>query len=347
MIAPLKHGPWHLADLQHVPKNGMKVFSCFHCAGGSTMGYKLAGYDVLGGVEIDPKIMAIYRANHKPKHSYLMGVQDFNNLPDDSLPESLFNLDILDGSPPCSTFSMAGLREQAWGKLKMFREGQAVQVLDDLFGHFLFTVNKLRPKIVVAENVKGMILGKARGYTREIIQSFASLGYTVQVFLLNASSMGVPQRRERVFFIANRLGRRIDLRFGERNIPLHSAIRGITIDAPFRKLSALRQKNWQKTSVGKHFGSSRAETIPTFSRCDPKTPTYTLAAMETLTHWSQPRFLQGLEVNRVQTFPDDFNFCGQNATYVCGMSVPPYMMQRVALQVQAQLLEPKTAEKKE
>ncbi len=50
-------GPWNLTDLKEVKSNGLKVFSCFHCGGGSTMGYKLAGYEVLGGVEIDPKMM--------------------------------------------------------------------------------------------------------------------------------------------------------------------------------------------------------------------------------------------------------------------------------------------------
>jgi DNA (cytosine-5)-methyltransferase 1 len=51
--------------------------------------------------------------------------------------KELFDIDILDGSPPCSSFSMSGSREKAWGKNKKFREGQANQVLDDLFFHFI------------------------------------------------------------------------------------------------------------------------------------------------------------------------------------------------------------------
>lgn len=74
------------------------------------MGYKLAGFQHLGGVEIDPKMAKIYQANHKPEYFYLEDIRDFNKRND--LPEELYNLDILDGSPPCSTFSMSGKREE-------------------------------------------------------------------------------------------------------------------------------------------------------------------------------------------------------------------------------------------
>ena len=114
-------GPWKLIDLPTVLKTGLTGFSCFHCGGGSTMGYKLAGFNMLGGVEIDPEMMALYRANHNPQHSYLMGVQQFNELPLDTIPDELKNLDLLDGSPPCSVFSMAGKREKKWGSEHHFR----------------------------------------------------------------------------------------------------------------------------------------------------------------------------------------------------------------------------------
>lgn len=77
-------------------------------------------------------------------------------------PKELYNLDILDGSPPCSTFSLAGEREKNWGKSKKFREGQAYQVLDDLFFEFIKLAEKLKPKIIVAENVKGILMGNAK-----------------------------------------------------------------------------------------------------------------------------------------------------------------------------------------
>ena len=70
------------------------------------MGYKLAGYTVLGNCEIDPEMMKLYRRNHHPKYPYLMDIREFNQL--QVYPEELRHLDILDGSPPCSVFSTAG-----------------------------------------------------------------------------------------------------------------------------------------------------------------------------------------------------------------------------------------------
>lgn len=157
---------WTLKDAVFTKDKG-KVFSCFACGGGSTMGYKLAGFDVLGCNEIDPKMIEAYKANHNPKYAFLEPIQTFKLRND--LPQELYELDILDGSPPCSSFSMAGNREKDWGKEKVFREGQAEQVLDTLFFDFIDLAKKLQPKVVIAENVKGLLLGEAKNYVREII----------------------------------------------------------------------------------------------------------------------------------------------------------------------------------
>lgn len=334
----LKTGPWNLSDLKDIPKNGKTVFSCFHCGGGSTMGYKLSGFDVLGGVEIDPEMMAIYKANHNPKHSYLMGVQDFVKIPNDQLPKELFNLDILDGSPPCSSFSMAGSREDAWGENKKFREGQAVQVLDDLFFEFIKVAEKLKPKIVVAENVKGLILGKAKGYVKQIAQQFDKVGYDVQLFLLNAAFMGVPQRRERTFFVARRKDlslEKIGLVFKESPISLEVALVGTMSNG--KKLPPSLLSDWNLLRSGK-----KGRYIST-SLSDPRRPCSTLTSKATtaeggVMHWGEPRKFSVSEVVRISSFPDDYNFIKTDAGYLCGMSVPPYMMNRVSNQIYKQWL---------
>lgn len=103
------------------------------------------------------------------------------------LPPDLYNLDILDGSPPCSTFSIAGNREKDWGKEKKFREGQSAQILDTLFFDFIALARVLQPKVVVAENVKGLLMGSAIDYVRRIYKDFDNAGYYCQHFLLDAS----------------------------------------------------------------------------------------------------------------------------------------------------------------
>lgn len=192
---------WTLSDAVFTKDKG-KVFSCFACGGGSTMGYKLAGFDVIGCNEIDHRMMYTYCQNHDPKYSFLEPIQEFKNRED--LPEELYSLDVLDGSPPCSTFSMSGSREEAWGKMKHFREGQAEQVLDTLFFDFIDLAEKLKPKVVVAENVKGLLMGEAKDYVYRIYEAFDKAGYYCQHWLLDGQTMGLPQRRERVFFICLR-----------------------------------------------------------------------------------------------------------------------------------------------
>lgn len=68
--------------------------------------------------------------NHHPKYPFACDIREMKTM---DLPDELFNLDIFDASPPCTSFSMSGNREKDWGKEKVFREGQVSQVLDTLF----------------------------------------------------------------------------------------------------------------------------------------------------------------------------------------------------------------------
>ena len=302
------------------------------------MGYKLAGFDVLGGVEIDPEMMKVYRTNHNPKHSYLMGVEQFNKIPNDQLPKELFNLDILDGSPPCSSFSMAGSREKAWGEKKKFREGQAEQVLDDLFFHFIDTAKKLQPRIVIAENVKGLILGKAKGYVKQIAQRFNEAGYSVQLFLLNASFMGVPQRRERTFFIATKSSKKLSLNFNEKIISVRESWLDLK-DQQGKPLTEIQTKYWIKTRQGDSFAKAHPnDNMFTWVKLSASNPSNTVTAGPAQLHYEEPRWLSKLEHFRLQSFPDDYNLIDIDPRYICGMSVPPFMMQRIAREVYLQLL---------
>lgn len=318
-------------------KNGLKVFSCFSCGGGSTMGYKLAGCEVIGNVEIDPKMNEVYVKNHNPKYNYLMDIRDFNKLED--LPEELYNLDILDGSPPCTTFSMAGLREESWGKKKKFREGQSEQTLDDLSFVFIQTVNKLKPKVVIMENVEGLIKGKAWGYVQEIYRQFKEIGYSVNHWLLKGEEMGVPQTRHRVFFIATKIDydlKKINMHFDYEKINYgeirQGEVRKLNKETETYKLLEMSIEKdkcigdvnlrlYNKVSGFQSYIINNNSIVPTIrSKAD-------IYIKETMSS------INSEEIINSQTFPQDYDFINNkigNICYMCGMSVPPVMMKRVA-----------------
>ena len=333
---------WKLSDLKDVPKNGYKVFSCFACGGGSTMGYKMSGFEVIGCNEIDPEMMAIYKKNHNPKYSFLESIETFK-LRDD-LPKELYNLDILDGSPPCSSFSMAGSREKAWGKKKKFREGQADQILDDLFFHYIDLAKKLQPKVVVAENVKGMLMGNAKGYVKQIIGLFKVAGYDVQLFLLNGATMGLPQKRERVFFVATRRDLnlpKIKLAFNEKQI----AVKDIEqCDIGSRRLSDKQNKIWdwcqrknEKCGGKAHTAIFGKRSMFNTVKLKPNEPSSTVTANCNLMHWNERRSLGHKEIRQISSFPSDYKT--NQSTYQMGMSVPPLMMHKISREIKTQLLD--------
>lgn len=324
---------WHLSDLDKVKKNNLKVFSCFACGGGSTMGYKLAGFDVIGANDIDPEMAWHYKKNHNPKYYFLEDIRKFRARED--LPKELFELDILDGSPPCSSFSMAGAREKGWGKKKVFREGQAEQVLDDLFFDFIELARKLQPKVVIAENVKGMLNGNAKGYVKQIINLFKVSGYDVQLFLLNSASMGVPQKRERVFFVCRRKDLNLPelkLGFHQPMIPLKEALK----DAPEEReyLTPNQERLWVKCQPGRSFASVH-EKGSCFgqTKVNPNDVSPTLTTKgDSVFHWKFKRMLSDYEWKLIGSYPLDYVFKGQ-CKYMIGMSVPPLMTYGVANQV--------------
>jgi DNA (cytosine-5)-methyltransferase 1 len=343
---------WNLKDAVFTKDKG-KVFSCFACGGGSSFGYKLAGFDVLGCNEIDPKMIEAYKANHNPKYAYLEPIQTFKMRED--LPQELYELDILDGSPPCSSFSMAGNREKDWGKDKVFREGQAMQVLDTLFFDFIDLAKKLQPNVVVAENVKGLLLGEAKQYVRQIYREFDLAGYYCQHWLLDASKMGVPQRSERVFFIALRkdlaepfmeqvdmftVVPKLNLEFNEKEIP-YKEIEEIGALEGIYKLPPSRSTDWDKTKPGQSFGESCGRGFTSY-KINKELPLKTINTgfkpRDGGFHYEIKRALTFREISQGGSFPLDYNYLKVHCSDIIGMSVPPVVMAQIAKQVYEQWL---------
>ena len=340
---------WNLSDLVKVPQNGVRVMTTFACGGGSSMGYKRAGCEVIAANDIDPEMAWHYKLNIKPKHYFLCPIRDLLTA---DLPPELFALDILDGSPPCSTFSMAGAREAGWGKEKHFREGQAKQVLSDLFFDYLDLVGRLRPKVAIAENVKGMIIGNAKGYTKLVMARFKELGYRPQLFLLNAADCSVPQKRERVFFCAVRND--IDV----PTLTLAPKHRWISAEEATRDMQVLTVSEnndtnappsyvagWHHTKDGGSLSDGKVKAGLKAGgfcakRVDPKQPMSTVTAQcQHYLHWGSPRLFTFREWKRLGSFPDDYQAkTDKIGKYMIGMSVPPKMAEFVARAVCTQWL---------
>lgn len=334
---------WKISDGYPAPgiqPNGLKVFGTFICGGGSSMGYKLAGCNHLGGVEIDPNIAAVYKENHHPKYLYIEDIRDFNARQD--LPDELYQLDILDGSPPCSTFSFAGQREKAWGKEKVFAEGQALQTLDDLVFIYCDTIIKLQPKVFILENVKGLTMGNAKSYLRRIFDKLSAADYVLQVFVLNAASMGVPQSRERCFVIGH-----------------HKEFSCPPLKMSFKEPPIVFGKIIDKTDTRKTLPDSDMEAFTkwrpgetrlydTRMRLYGKPTGYTTPwvpedkVAKTLTTGqsyltSIPRTLNDKELLQISTFPMDYQYPNTGRLqFLTGMSVPPVMIAQIANQIAKQ-----------
>ena len=333
---------WLLSDVKAAPVGAPKVFSTFACGGGSSMGYKLAGCEMLGANDIDPQMQKHYVRNLKPKNYYLCPIGDLTNGKIE-LADELCDLDILDGSPPCSSFSMAGNREKDWGKNKQFREGQARQVLDDLFFDYLKLVDQLRPKISIAENVKGMIQGNAKGYCKAVLSRYRDIGYRPQLFLVNAVHCGVPQARERVFFCAVRAdvsSSKLKLSFKHRPVSVAEATSDIVLTEQERKETAptgTDHRFWALTQPGRDYAKAcmairGKSSFFNHQKLHPDFPSPTITGQShTNAHWSEKRKLSYREKIRIGSFPDDYwAESPKIGGYMIGMSVPPKMTKAVA-----------------
>jgi DNA (cytosine-5)-methyltransferase 1 len=325
--------------------------STFACGGGSSMGYKRAGYEVVAANDIDPQTARHYRRNLAPRHYFLCPIRDLLAKP---LPAELHRLDILDGSPPCSTFSMAGDREKGWGKEKYFREGQAKQVLSDLFFDFLDVAERLRPRAIVAENVKGMVIGNAKGYAKLVLARLREIGYRPQLFLLNAADYGVPQRRVRVFFCAVRgdiAALKLDLAppAGVRYIGVAEALADLAPSSEEERrgaaFSSMDFKWWPRTAPGDAYSAAAKEALGqnkmySHMRLHPRRPAPTLTAHHgSFKHWAEMRTLTFREFKRLGSFPDDYWAETESfGKYLVGMSVPPKMAEYVAREIGRQWL---------
>ena len=183
--------------------NGYRVVSTFSGCGGSCLGLEMAGFEILMASEFVEAARDTYRLNHP---GVFVDDRDIRTVtPDDILEQvgvAVGEIDLLEGSPPCASFSTAGKRSKGWGEVKKYSETK--QQVDDLFFEYARLVDGLQPKVFIAENVSGLVKGVAKGYFKMILRELKDCGYQVEAKLLDAKWLGVPQSRQRLIFMGVR-----------------------------------------------------------------------------------------------------------------------------------------------
>ena len=351
-----------MSEIAAIPWNGFKVISTFAGAGGSSTGYRMAGFKIALANEFVPIAQDSYRANMDP--STIMetrGIQDVSAasiLEATGLKEG--ELDIFDGSPPCQAFSTAGKRSKGWGLDREYEHG-AKQKNEDLFSEYIRICKGLRPKVFVAENVSGLIKGVAKGFFLEILAALKACGYRVEARLLDAQWLGVPQARQRLIFI----GVRDDLSFAPafpKPIAYQYTIRdalphlaGLKQTAKYgRPINVIDRPSLTVRASMNNFEEARIVIgndafNPVFGSIDNLSPTILASGARTsgLDETAGPdgierRKLTIAEVKRICAFPDDFVIKGTFAQQWerLGNSVPPVMMAHIAATIRDKILIP-------
>ena len=368
----MKYKPYLMKDVMDASaQNKFNVISLFAGGGGSSTGYRLAGGNVLCVNEFVEAARDTYRENYpytkilSSDIKQLTG-QDFL----DATALEAGELDILDGSPPCSAFSVAGKlshstagkHSDGWGQTKNYSDGKMVENIEDLFFEFLRVAKEIQPKVIIGENVAGLTVGEAKQYFNKIQNTFEEIGYDVSAKVLDSRYFGVCQTRTRVFFIGirNDITEKIGLTFlnissifptGSKDvIPLGQALEGLEYDE--EEVKMLTEK-FSKTAYWRDTGSKMPQNPDkvltgmdyhhnghhfNLKRVSLKVPAPTLTAMGSndttagAFHWSEPRKLTIGELKRIQSLPDDFKLTGKwnQKSERIGRMVPPILLKEIA-----------------
>ena len=189
----------------------MSVLDLFAGAGGMALGFKAAGAQCIGAIELDQAAADSFARTFAADQPVVLGgpeAGDVNNVPVTTLLDNLPRLpDIVVGGPPCQGFSRIGRAKQASllaDDARVRHGGVSDPGRNLLYQYFLAVVREARPLAFVMENVPGMREHLGNDFARKIASEAHYIGYNVRYFLLDAANYGVPQRRSRLFFVGLR-----------------------------------------------------------------------------------------------------------------------------------------------
>ena len=353
------------------------VVDLFCGAGGLSLGFQNAGFNISGGVEFDNTVIKTHEKNFP---NAINICADIRNISDEDVLKNFKNKsDVIIGGPPCQGFSAANKWQSDEEKVEKNR----------LFYEYIRFVRLLKPKVFVIENVK-QILTRENGYAKsEILRITQELGYNVNFETLKASDYGVPQKRERAIFVGirNDLNTTFDFKAIKKKKTVNvkeaiSDLYGVVNEVDeFFELDTKPQSDYQKLmrknsddKIYNHLTKFPCEKVQKRMEFVPQggnwrdVPPEMWDTQRTNRHSSAYRRLNEKDVSitidtghmnyfhplynrvptvresaRIQSFPDDFVFVGNktNQYLQVGNAVPPLMAQALASAVLEVLKEKK------
>ena len=202
--------------IDQLDRNGSRTsftptaISLFAGAGGCSLGFRQAGYNILFATDINQDAVKTYQHNFTGTPCEAADIRELNAetiLKKTGLQSG--ELDVLLGGPPCQGFSSAGIKSGDDPRNSMLR-------------HYVRLLADIQPKWFVMENVEGMLTNGGGLHVCEAVAAFLEAGYSVNLEKVYAQGNGVPQRRKRVFIVGNRLGH--DFRFAQPLTPFSGNI---------------------------------------------------------------------------------------------------------------------------
>lgn len=333
----------------------IKVLDLFCGAGGLSLGFKLAGFDIIGGVEWDKAAIETHKQNFNTNFEFC---GDIKNISDEDIEKNLMGTEVIIGGPPCQGFSAANRQEK-----------EEDDPRNKLFFEYLRFVKLLKPKAFVIENVR-QILTKDNGYAKDrILEITKELGYTVNVQVLLASDYGVPQDRRRAVFVGIRNDINMEFPFEKmkkvnKKFTVYDAIgdicypekeinnnflkyardnNGILLnhnpkfpnDKVQERISYVPQGgNWRNVPEELWDSQRTNRHSSAYKRLDFTLPSITIdTGHMNYFHPVFNRIPTVRESARLQSFPDSFIFCGNQSEQFrqVGNAVPPLMSKAIAI----------------
>ena len=300
------------------------VISLFSGCGGSSLGYKWAGYKELLAIDFEKNAVDTFRLNFPEIPCWQRDIREVIGQEIlDFCKIKKGDLDLLDGSPPCQGFSTAGKRK-------------VTDPRNDLFREYVRLINDLSPKVFVMENVSGMAKGTMKGIFNEVLRTLRGCGYQVKCKLMNAKWYGVPQSRERVIFIGVKDGKPSFPKPTRNIITVRQAIADCPVDSPVRNI--LKPDRYRDAREGQPLYKTYSHA---YRRLwwDRVAGTVTRGSHQI--HPIEDRELSGREISRLASFPDTFQFIGRHQEWVdrIGNAVMPKFMEAIASHIKETILQ--------